>query len=211
MEDDGVVKYNQEYRVGLPSSDDALKELDICRQILYDDGLIGIDPERYGGQGYGNVSQRIAPFVDDERIFIITGTGTGELAKLTNDHYTTVLESYPDENRVVVEGPIRASSESMTHDALYVLDDSLRFVFHGHSPEIWKNARRLGMPITRDNVEYGTPEMVEEVQRLFRDTNVRDMGIFSMGGHEDGIISFGVRSQDALSIMNYALEKSQSK
>jgi L-ribulose-5-phosphate 4-epimerase len=33
--------------------------------------------------------------------------------------------------------------------------------------------------------------MAAEVQRLFRETDVLRQGIFSMGGHEDGIVAFG--------------------
>jgi hypothetical protein len=33
--------------------------------------------------------------------------------------------------------------------------------------------------------------MAVEVQRLFRDTDVLHQGIFSMGGHADGVVAFG--------------------
>ncbi|MBI4147777.1 hypothetical protein HY490_00630 [Candidatus Woesearchaeota archaeon] len=37
---------------------------------------------------------------------------------------------------------------------------------------------------SRDSVEYGTPAIVDEVSRLFRESSVRDTGFFVMGGHE---------------------------
>jgi hypothetical protein len=39
--------------------------------------------------------------------------------------------------------------------------------------------------------------MATEVRRLFNDTDVRERKIFSMGGHEDGIVSFGTTVEEA--------------
>jgi hypothetical protein len=38
--------------------------------------------------------------------------------------------------------------------------------------------------------------MAQEVERLFRETNLIEMGIFAMGGHEDGVIAFGRTADD---------------
>jgi hypothetical protein len=103
----------------------------------------------------------------------------------------------PAENRIVATGPIRPSSESLTHGVLYDLDDSLRYVLHAHSPALWRAAPALGLPITDPAIPYGTPEMAEEVRRLFRASDVAARRIFSMGGHEDGIVAFGVTAQAA--------------
>ena len=43
--------------------------------------------------------------------------------------------------------------------------------------------------------------MAEEVRRLFRDTSVRQRGIFAMGGHEDGVVSFGRSAEEAGNVM----------
>ena len=144
-----------------------------------------------------------------KRSFIITGTQTGRLPQLTGKHYTTVEEYYPEENSVISRGSIRASSESMTHGTIYDLDESVRFVFHAHSSRLWENSERLGIPITKKDIEYGTPEMAREVERLFEETDVRERGIFSMGGHEDGIISLGSAADKAgikmLRYLDYAM------
>jgi L-ribulose-5-phosphate 4-epimerase len=185
---------------------DKSREINAWRKILYMTQLIGQDPARYGGFGYGNISQRLVPFdaPERQRRFVISGTQTGGLADLTEEHYATVLECHPDQNLVVAEGPIRPSSESMTHAALYAVDDSLRCVIHAHSPYIWHSAQSLGIPITRESVAQGTPEMAEEVQRLFRDKPLRELFIFAMGGHEDGVVSFGRTVQEAGTVlMNY--------
>ena len=166
-------------------------------------------PNRYGGYGFGNISQRLPPFEAPahHRLFVISGTQTGSLAELTPDHYALVLKCDPDRNIIVASGPIRPSSESLTHGTLYDLDDSLRFVMHVHSPEIWGCAPLLGIPITDRRVPYGSPEMAEEVRRLFRETDVRDQRLFSMGGHEDGVVSFGRTADEAGKALLGCLER----
>ena len=85
----------------------------------------------------------------------------------------------------------------MTHGVLYALDKHLRFVMHIHAPEIWSRAGALNLPTTSHSVLYGTPEMAEEVGRLFRESDVRTRRVFAMGGHEDGIVSFGRTAREA--------------
>ena len=99
-------------------------------------------------------------------------------------------------------GRVRLSSRIAER---YDADESIRFAFHAHSPDIWNFAERLGIPITDKKVEYGTPEMAEEVFSLFRETNVKDLGIFAMGGHTDGIFSFGETAQRAGEVLFYYL------
>ncbi len=190
---EGVIRFQLQFTQVPPMSFDDLREINAWRKILYLTRLIGQYPDQYGGFGYGNISQRLEPFDAPEcqRRFVISGTQTGGLADLTEEHYATVLECHPDRNLVVAEGPVQPSSESLTHGMVYALDDSLRCVIHVHSPHIWRSAQVLGMPITHKGVAQGTPEMAEEVRCLFRDTPVRDYLIFAMGGHEDGVVSFG--------------------
>ncbi len=199
MDTEGVTKYIEDFQESPPVDINSIKELNTWRKILFFKGLIGRKETRYNGKGYGNVSQRV-----NGRSFIITGSQTGHLEDLTAEHYTTIKEYYPEENKVISQGPIKASSESMTHGSIYNADNSIGFVFHVHSPTIWRYAKPLGIPMTRENVEYGTPEMAREVERLFNETNVRKLNIFSMGGHEDGIFSFGKIADIAGSlIFNY--------
>ncbi len=201
MEAEGVTKFIEDFQEGPPVDTNSIKELNTWRKILFIKGLIGCKDRI----GYGNVSQRT-----NGKSFIITGSQTGHLEDLTEMHYTTVKECYPERNKIASEGPIGASSESMTHGAVYDLDDSIRFVFHIHSPEIWKYAEKLKIPITKKNIKYGTPEMAREVERLFKETDVKDWYIFSMGGHEDGIFSFGKSADKAGSTILYNLERARS-
>ena len=206
---EGIIKYQLRYTQSASMQEDQLAEINTWRGLLYARQLIGQDPDRYGGYGYGNISQRIPPIEAPvhHRMFVISGTQTGELADLKPDHYALVLECDPDRNLVVASGPVRPSSESLTHGTLYDLDSSLRFVMHAHSPEIWRCASLLGLPITDEQVAYGSPEMAEEVRRLFRDSDVCDRHVFSMGGHEDGIVSFGRTADEAGNALFACLER----
>lgn len=201
MEAEGATKFIEDFQKSLPVDINSIKELNAWRKILFIKGLIGCKDKI----GYGNVSQRA-----NGKSFIITGSQTGHLEDLTEMHYSTVKEFYPEKNRVVSEGPIRASSESMTHGSIYDIDEFIKFVFHVHSLEIWKYAKSIGIPITKENVEYGTPEMAREVERIFKETDVKDWHIFSMGGHEDGIFSFGKTADIAGYTILYNLERARS-
>jgi len=196
---EGVIRFRLQFAQAPPIPGDDLCEINAWRKILYLLQLIGQGPDRYGGFGYGNISQRLEPFdaPEHQRRFIVSGTQTGGLADLTGEHYATVLECYPERNFIVAEGPSRPSSESLTHGMLYALDNSLRCVIHVHSPHIWRSAQALDIPTTREGVAQGTPEMAAETRQLFRDTAVRERLIFAMGGHEDGVVSFGQTVEEA--------------
>ena len=200
---EGVTGFQMQFAQAPPIPYDHLREINAWRKVLHLTQLIGQDPARYHGFGYGNIGQRLGPFdaPEQQRRFVISGTQTGHLADLTEEHYATVLACYPERNVVVAQGPIRPASESMAHAAVYAVDDSLRCVIHAHSPHIWRSARALGIPSTDESVVQGTPEMAEEVRRLFRETHVRDHLIFAMGGHEDGVVSFGRSVKEAGSVL----------
>lgn len=190
---EGVIKFELVYTSGPALPAETLAELNGWRDALYARRLIGQDPARYGGYGYGNLSCRLAPFdaPPSARRFAISGTQTGHLAALGPEHYALVLACEPEHNRIVATGPIRPSSESLTHGAVYAIDAALRCVLHVHSPELWQQAAQLHLPITDPAVPYGSPEMAAEVRRLFAETAVAERRVFVMGGHEDGIIAFG--------------------
>lgn len=209
MEKEGVIKFRLDFSEAPPVPGALVDEVNACRAWLYEQALIGQDPRRYGGYGFGNISRRLPPFdaAPEERVFLISGTQTGGLEVLGPEHYATVRACYPEQNRVVAAGPIEPSSESMTHGTLYALDGEIRYVIHVHSPELWSQAALLGLPVTRADVTYGTPAMAEEVRRLFRETNVADVRIFAMGGHEDGLVSFGTTTEEATAPLRRCLAR----
>lgn len=179
---------------------EVVRTLAAWREIVARLRLLGQDPERYAGVAYGNVSARIGPMGDvprGQRRFLVTGTRTGGRRQVSLDDFCVVERYDIARNRVHSFGPVPPSSESMTHGALYDVAPAVRVVLHGHAPEIWRHARRLGLPATPLAARYGTPEMALEVQRLYRETPMSSLGIFVMGGHEDGVIAFGRTASEA--------------
>lgn len=216
--DEGVIKFNLEHQMHRlhfnKEIEQQLTELNFWRRQLFRHEVIGCDLSRYGAC-YGNVSMRyILPESLEfaahknigQRSFLISGTQTGKLEDLTNGHFARIYRYDPSKNKVWSEGPLEPSSESMTHGAVYDLSHDIKYVFHIHSPSLWKAASSLAIPITSAQVPYGTPAMAVEVKKLFREF-VPLPGIFSMGGHEDGLMSFGSTAKDAGSLlMDYILK-----
>jgi len=170
------------------------------RELLARLGLIGRDPSRYNGAGYGNVSARVGPFGDvgrGQRRFLVTGTQTGGRPLVTLEDFSLVERYDLLRNHVRSMGPVAPSSESLTHGAIYDIAPAARVVLHAHAPEIWRRARALGLPVTRVEARNGTPEMALEVQRLYRESTLSGTGILAMGGHEDGVIAFGSTADEA--------------
>lgn len=199
MPQDGVIRFDLQYAPGAPVTADSLRMLNAWRRLLWQLGLIGRDPHRYGGEAFGNVSQRLAPLnaPRGQRCFAISGTRTGGQAMLDVLDYSLVSRYDPAVNLVVATGPVKPSSESLTHSMMYDLDADIHSVLHVHSPDIWKQASVLGLASTATAVTYGTPAMAFEVERLFRETPVREQGIFIMGGHQDGVVAFGMSPDEA--------------
>ena len=199
MEAEGIVKFDLCYRVAEPVAPAVLEELNAWRSRLWTLGLIGQDPLRYEGAGFGNVSQRHGPHTAARgaRAFLISGTQTGALPELDARHYSLVESYDAAANRVVAQGPVRPSSESLTHGMLYDMDTRIQVVLHVHSTGIWEDASRLGIPVSGACAACGTPAMAAEVERLFHETDAPGQGRFAMGGHEDGIIAFGQTAAEA--------------
>lgn len=182
--DEGYIKYTSDWTPGPAPDESITDELDAWRRPLFDAGLIGQYEDL--GIGYGNISQRCG--ATDE--FVISGTQTGHIASTGGEHYALVTDYDIDKNRVSSSGPVQASSESMTHAAIYTLGDDIRAIVHVHSPVLWQRYRDE-LPTTRPDVSYGTPEMAREFERLYRETDFSTTGIAIMAGHDEGIISFG--------------------
>ena len=200
--DEGAIKFDAVHRrqsLAARRFHTAACQLIAWREIFAKLGLVGQEPELYGGFGYGNVSCRVGPPSRPRRrrAFLITGTQTSGKACLSLADLCVVERCEPQRNRVESYGASLPSSESLTHGAIYDLGTHIRYVFHAHSPPIWRRARHLRLPVTDPTVAYGTPGMAREVERLWRSSNLPDLGILAMGGHEDGIVAFGRSAEEA--------------
>ena len=179
------------------------------RRLLFEVGVIGVDPQRYEGAGFGNMSFRLPPFSAHrgQRSFLITGTQTGGKTTLSLSDCAQVKRYDIRSNAITSVGETQPSSEALTHGAIYDLSPAIRFVFHGHVPALWQNAAALRLPTTRPGIGYGTQEMALEMRRLYRDTRLSETRCLSMAGHEDGIIAFGRTAQEAGTVLTGALAR----
>lgn len=189
-ESEGVIKYRLDYRAAPAVATPGWAELNAWRSLLWRLQLIGLDPARYGGLGYGNLSLR-----QDGRRFLVTGTQTGHLPHLAAEHYVQVLQADPAQNFLQAEGPLPPSSEALSHAAVYAASPQARCVVHGHCPEIWQRAENLGLPCVTADIAYGTPAMAAAVSAMA--AAQPEQGLLAMLGHQDGLLAWGVSPEQA--------------
>lgn len=195
MIDEGYTKFIVDWTDRTPVDDPAVAELERWRKPLHDAGLIGHYADV--GIGYGNLSVREA----GAREFLISATQTGHLSHTGPEHYARVTDWDIDTNRVTCRGAAQASSESLTHAAIYALDERIRAVVHVHDRELWQDLITGSAPVTDPDAAYGTPEMAREFARIWHDTDFADGGIAAMAGHDSGIVSIGASLEEAASRM----------
>ncbi|WRH69104.1 MAG: hypothetical protein RSE13_20050 [Planktothrix sp. GU0601_MAG3] len=112
-----------------------------------------------------------------------------------------------EHNHLTCCGPIQASSESLTHAAIYSYQPQINAIIHVHHPQLWQNLL-YQVPTTHKQVQYGTPEMAKEMFRLFDQENLIQKKILVMAGHKDGFLTFGKDLDEAGEIlMNYSNAK----
>jgi L-ribulose-5-phosphate 4-epimerase len=194
MIDEGYIKFRLEWKHAPPPEAEGLSDLIRVRNELFRQGLIGEYADL--GIGFGNVSLR----PDESERFIISGTATGGIPTAGPEHFTWVEKAIVPENRVICRGPIRASSESMTHAMIYACSEPVRAVVHVHHRGMWDWLPGK-VPVSSPDVPYGTPDMAGEVARLFAEEDLAGKGIFVMGGHEEGIVSFAPDLDQAAEIV----------
>ena len=199
---EGYVKFSQEFQSGPAPASDVIAPINEVRTRLFDLGLIGMDE---AGIGFGNVSVRASAVKDDgapatavsgttasradSPAFIVSGTATGNKRVLAAEDYATVTAFDIDGNRVVAQGRTRASSESLSHGAVYAAREDVHAVIHVHSTVLFEAMLRDGFPRSSPEAEYGTPEIAREIRRVVA-AEEEPRGSLVMGGHQDGVIAF---------------------
>ena len=195
--DEGVVKYRCDWQEADPVAAANIADLMDWRDRLHSWGLISVYEN---GIGFGNVSVRIGKSCQ----FVISGTQTAHLQSLGPESYCTVTEFNLEQNLIVCRGPVPASSESLTHAAIYLHRDDVDAIIHVHNPKLWQKLL-FKIPTTRKEIPYGTPQMALEMFRLFEEENLADRQILAMAGHEDGIICFGSTLEEAGTVLSAAM------
>jgi hypothetical protein len=184
--DEGYIKFNYEWiPASIPEFD--LNELIYWRQKLYQAKLIGSYPD---GIGFGNISMRY-----QSNQFIISASATGNKPIIDASHFTLVDEFNLDKNWLSCIGNLPASSESLSHAAIYSASPQVKAIVHIHSLKLWeKHINRL--PTSAINAQYGTPEMAYSLQNLVNGENI-EAGVIVMGGHEEGILLYATDLKQA--------------
>ena len=175
MIDEGTIKFVSRWEKGPPPGIQLVDDLIHWRTPLFNAGLIGHFEEH--DVGYGNLSARL----NEGGAFVISGTQTGHIAEAGAEHFSIVTAYDIDANAVTSTGPVEASSESLTHAAIYDLDPAIGSVVHVHSDPLWNASRDL-LPSTDESVAYGTPQMARAFSGLFNDTSFATAGIARMAG-----------------------------
>lgn len=179
---DGVIKYTGVHHPAPPPVHSLLDELGALRTDLFDLKLIGVTSQ---GVGYGNLSVR-----GQGAAFVITGSGTGAVRVLSPAGYCLVTACYVDSNSVESAGPVPASSESMSHAAVYEARADALCVAHIHSSTLFARLLAQHIPRTPAEAAYGTPGMARAISRLAA-AMPSETGLLVMTGHQDGILAFG--------------------
>jgi L-ribulose-5-phosphate 4-epimerase len=194
MPDEGYIKFNCHWkRSGLPAGFNPAELLQ-TRDKVFEMGLIGFDEKER--VGFGNISQRYK-----KNQFVISGTQTGHLKNLSVENLSVVENFSLEENSISCSGPAKASSESLTHAAIYSTLPYVAWVIHVHSAQMWDYFLDKG-PATAPEVAYGTPEMAAAVIRLINMEQLAKERFFVMAGHRDGLISFGISANEALAVLD---------
>ena len=197
--DDGYIKYTSTRRDGRAPPSAALDELNRARTTLFDLGLIGAYDN---GVGYGNLSIR----ANNDNQFVITASATGAQRILQMEQFCLVESFSIQNNHVQSLGPLPASSESMTHGAIYTAHSGVHCVIHVHSRSLFDHLLQTGAPATSADVPYGTPAMAEMVAQLVtRQPHLPT--VFVMAGHDEGVVACGADTASALGALRVLLQR----
>jgi ribulose-5-phosphate 4-epimerase/fuculose-1-phosphate aldolase len=187
---DGSLKFDCHLtteKIVIPS--ELFNPLNYWREILWGKSYIGAYPD---GIGYGNISVRLP----QTNQFYISGTATGGIPELDQIHYPLVEQCNPLMNAIWCRGLIKASAESMSHAAIYSSSSEVGAVVHIHNLQLWETLLNV-LPTTSKKIEYGTPEMAFEISKIMTLPETQNKKVFVMGGHKEGLISFGKTLEEA--------------
>ena len=196
--DEGRLKYTAEHTQTPAIEVPGWEKLNDARSELFALGLVGVTP---CGISFGNLSIRAQA---DE--FLISGTATGSLAVLTNNHYCLVKSFDISKNHVISLGPVRPSSKSMTHGAVYLANPKVNIVIHIHSRAIFDGMIHAAYAATPKNAAYGTPEIAIAIGKCVQQTAGNE-GAIVLLGHDEGVITYGPTVEKAFSLIQELYNK----
>ncbi len=189
---EGIIKYQAIWTDKSPISKSEFEKINFFRSLAVKRSYMGIGAD---GIGYGNISYRL----DSNNQFIISSSATGGISIADRGDYSKVIDFDISNNEIYCKGNKIASSESLTHAAIYQSNPEIKAVLHIHNEELWQK-HLFQLPTTSEDIEYGSVAMAEAIAELIK-TYSDNKGAFVMGGHREGIIAFGESLQDCIEIL----------
>lgn len=209
---EGIIKFNIQMfdRIdSLPSSD--YSHIEEVRERIFKKNLIGFCQTLK--VGYGNISSREQATKNKQ--FVISGSQTGNIIHLSGEHYTRVLKYDLYKMSVQIQGPIEASSETLTHAGIYEGNILTKGVIHIHSKEIWNYLINNKYPSTPESAVFGTKELaiaiMEVSKELAQNKITKNSGLIVLKGHEDGVMAYGRNLFEAEVEINKIFQKTFDK
>lgn len=181
MQADGYIKFHCLREENDPDVEEQLLlTINRIRGLLKDKEWLGISESI----GYGNLS--IRDIHGDG--FLISGSASGGLERLSKETISRVYRWDYSSNTLWCRGFCDASSESLSHAAIYEALPQVLAVVHIHDSALWI-AMQENLCSTPAGIEYGSVAMAEAVKKAV--TNKTDLSILRMGGHEGGFLLWG--------------------
>lgn len=197
MRDEGYIKFVLDFEKEKLPFGFNIGKINNLRTKLHQQKLIGVYPD---GIGFGNISCRL-----EGDSFLITGSATGQHEKLDVTGYAIVDDFKIAENWLHCKGCLPASSESLSHGALYLANEKINSVIHIHNLELWEwMLAEGGYPLTPVDITFGTPEMALAIQDIGSQAKT-PFGVLVMGGHREGVIAYGTSPQEAYDSLQHLL------
>ncbi len=179
---EGIIKFTASKINSKLISKEEFEIINPSRKICFDNNYIGVGAD---GIGFGNISFRS----NDNNEFIISASATGGIPTLKTQDYSRIISFDISNNALECEGEKLASSESLSHAAIYKSNKKINAVIHIHNSNLWENHINK-LPTTPPNAEYGTQAMADAIMAIVNKAD-NASGVIIMGGHQDGVLSYG--------------------
>ena len=190
---EGIIKFKANKTSNKLISSEELERINPFRKICFEKKYIGIGID---GIGYGNISYRSG--INNE--FIISASATGGILDLEIEDYSRVTTFNISSNSLSCEGVKLASSESLSHAAIYKTNNNIKAVIHIHNAQLWEK-HIDNLPTTPTYAKYGTQAMADSISEIINKKKTH-YGIIIMGGHKEGILSYGNTLNECIKALN---------
>lgn len=199
---EGYIQFHCDHRPGPPLAHPQMAALLQARETLQQAGVLGVLPS---GIGFGNVSVRTEASASascPSGRFLITASATGGIRPGTPDVMCEVDEADVATNSVRCHGPRPASSETLTHAAVYAARPDAGAVIHIHDRVLFHRLLGGGAPMTPPHARFGTVAMAEATGAVA--AHGAAAGCLAMTGHEDGVLAWAPDVAGAMAALERA-------